>query len=141
MPLSGRGFGVRIDLVLEVIDARSVRQECQRSDQVHAAEAVGGLLAHQLTNSGVRQEFEPHRVDLGRLVRGPKVVDAGQVAALPVLKGVAHLVREDAYIVVCAVEVGEDKGHARGRNDVQNPPPALPGRFFRSMNPPLRIER
>jgi len=25
--------------------------------------------------------------------------------------------------------------------DVQNPPPALPGRFFRSMKPPSRIRR
>ena len=89
-----------VDLVLEVIDADAVGQERQRADQVHAAEAVRGVLTHQLADAGEGQEFQAHRVDLGRLHRRPEVIDAGLVAAFPVLERVPHLVREHADIVV-----------------------------------------
>ena len=85
------------------------------------------------------EELEPHRVNLARFVRRPKIIDQRLIAAHVALKRVPHFVREDFDVSLGAVEVGKDERHAIAwettckirRGD-------LPSRFFKSVKMAVR---
>ena len=82
-----------------------------------AAFAVSlGVFLEEFLHMRPGEELETHRVDFARLVSRPEVVDERLLAAGVRLIGVAHFVREHAYVAVGAIKIREHERHTiRGK--------------------------
>ena len=107
--LRGRHVRLRVDFVLEFIDADDVRQACERVAQVRIAVFVRPR-AEELIHPRVGEEFHRHRVDLvdlacGALQHGHRDQPLAEVA----LERVAGLVGQHIDVRRGAVEIGKDE--------------------------------
>ena len=108
---------VGVDLMLEVVHHRAVRQEGQRAGEV-AVEELARVRTEKAVRPRLREKLHAHRVDLAGLHAGPDIFQRHAVAVGPAGEGVARLVGDDLDVVLGAVEVCEDEGdlivHDRG---------------------------
>ena len=108
--LGGRHLGVLVDLVLEVVDHRAVRDEGDGAGQVRVA-VLARVVAKELLGPRPRHELHGHRVDLAGLHRGHGEAERHHVGVHVVGERVARLVRDHLDVALRAVEVGKDEGH------------------------------
>ena len=89
-----------------MIDHRAVGNERERSGEM-AVKILARILAEEALRPGPRHELHRHGVDLARF--HARLIHGDAPCVEICLKGVSRLVRDDLYIVLRAVEVGEDE--------------------------------
>ena len=97
--------------VLEVVHHGAVGDEGERVREMAVAE-LRGILAEEAVAPRPGEKFHGHGVNLARLHRGPHERGGHAVAVQIAGEGMARLVRDDFHVVLGAVEVCEDEGHA-----------------------------
>ena len=105
----GRGhLRMRVDLVLEMVDQRAVRDKLQRTRQVAVVE-LARILAEEALFPRPREEFHGHGVHFAGFHGRPVVFAGDAVAVRPHFERVTRLVRDHFHVALRAVEVREDE--------------------------------
>ena len=97
-----------VDLVLEVVDQRTVGDELQRACQVAVIE-LAGVIAEEALFPGPGEEFHGHGVHFAGFHGRPVVFAGDAVAVRPDFERVTRFVGHNFHVVLRAVEVREDE--------------------------------